>query len=489
MRATLNAPNILFAIADDASHMSAYGHRFVRTPNFDQVAEHGVLFTNAFTSNPKCAPARASILTGMHSWQLEEAANHFGIFPAKFAVFPDLLEQAGYHIGFTGKGWAPGDWKAGGFTRNPAGPEYNDIRLTPPAHTGISSVDYAGNFDAFLDARPDDSPFFFWYGGHEPHRDYIAGEGTRAGKSIDDVDVPPYLPDDDVVKNDLLDYAHEIEWFDQHLGRMIDTLARTGQLENTIIVVTSDNGMPFPRVKGQMYEQDFNLPLAIRWDARAPAGRVIHDLISFIDFAPTFLQAATVDAHAQIEGTSLIDLLTSDRSGWIDPTRDRAYLGRERHDIGRENDLGYPVRCVRTRDYLYVRNFHPERWPAGNPQTGFTNVDDSPTKTLILDQYYQHETDHYFQLAFAKRPAEELYNITTDPACLHNLADDPDHQTIKNALWRDLERKLVQTRDPRVLGHGDIFETYEYTGQKGHSWQAYLNGTLTKTSYPESSDT
>jgi arylsulfatase A-like enzyme len=484
----LNAPNILFAVADDASHMGAYGHRFVKTPSFDQVAQHGVLFTNAFTSNPKCAPSRASILTGMHSWQLEEAGNHFGVFPAKFAVFPDLLEQAGYHIGYTGKGWAPGDWKAGGFTRNPAGPEYNDVRLDPPENTGISRIDYAGNFEAFLEAQPGEAPFFFWYGGHEPHRDYVEGEGERAGKNIDDVDVPPYLPDDDIVRSDLLDYAHEIEWFDQHLGRMLDSLARTGQLHNTFVVVTSDNGMPFPRVKGQMYEQDFNLPLAIRWDAQVPGGRVVDDLVSFIDFAPTFLEAAKVASHPQIEGMSLIDLLISHESGAIDPERDRVYLGRERHDIGRENDLGYPVRCIRTRDFLYVRNFHPERWPAGNPQTGFTNVDDSPTKTLVLDQYYKHRTDHYFELAFAKRPAEELYNITTDPACLTNLADDPHHQTIKNELWRDLERKLVQTSDPRALGYGDVFETYDYKGAAGHSWRSYLNGTLTKPSYPERRD-
>src|SRR5690554_5807780 len=117
----MKRPNILFAIADDASHMSAYGHTFVHTPNFDRIAQEGVLFMNAFTTNPKCAPSRASILTGMHTWQLEEAGNHHGIFPSKFNVFPDILEASGYFVGYTGKGWGPGDWQLGGCKRNPAG--------------------------------------------------------------------------------------------------------------------------------------------------------------------------------------------------------------------------------------------------------------------------------------------------------------------------------------------------------------------------------
>jgi len=162
-------PNILFAIADDASHMSAYGVQFLNTPNFDRVAKEGVLFTNAFTTNPKCAPSRASILTGKQTWQLEEACNHFGVFPSKFRVYPDLLEEIGYHVGYTGKGWAPGDYQQGGFKRNPAGDEYNRINLTPPAKF-ISNRDYAANFEEFLKERPADSPFCFWYGGHEPHR-------------------------------------------------------------------------------------------------------------------------------------------------------------------------------------------------------------------------------------------------------------------------------------------------------------------------------
>ena len=134
MKSKNKRPNILFALADDASHFSAYGHTFVNTPHFDRVANEGILFNNMFTTNPKCAPSRASMLTGMHTWQLKEACTHWCVFPGpdEFPVYPDLLEAAGYHVGFTGKGWAPGDYERNGRTRNPAGTEYNDKTLTPP---------------------------------------------------------------------------------------------------------------------------------------------------------------------------------------------------------------------------------------------------------------------------------------------------------------------------------------------------------------------
>ncbi|MBM7569180.1 sulfatase family protein [Paenibacillus sacheonensis] len=475
-------PNILVAIADDASHMSAYGHRFVHTPHFDRVAAEGIRFTQAFTTNPKCAPSRASLLTGRHTWELEEACNHFGLFNAKFAVYPTLLESAGYLVGYTGKGWGPGDWKRGGFARNPAGAEYNRRKLTPPDRTKISDKDYAANFDDFLNDRKDGQPFCFWYGGHEPHRAYEPGEGLRAGKRLEDVEVPAYLPDDPSVRGDLLDYAYELEWFDRQLGRMLARLEALGELDRTLVIVTSDNGMPFPRVKGQMYEQDFRLPLAVRWRDRVRGGRVVDDLISFVDLAPTILEAAGVPVPPEMAGAGLRGILESAGSGKVDPARRRVYMGKERHDVGTEGDVGYPVRCIRTDRYLYVRNFKPELWPAGNPETGFTNVDSSPTKSLILEQHARGE-DYYYALSFGKRPAEELYDIRRDPDCLCNLADDVSFAELKEALWRELADELARTGDPRMRGQGDVFDAYEYVGQGKHSWKAYVEGYFEKQKY------
>ncbi len=468
-------PNILFAIADDASHFSAYGFKFVNTPNFDRVARDGVLFNNAFTSNPKCAPSRASILTGMHTWQLGQACNHFefAMFPSpdEVAVYPNILKDNGYFIGATGKRWAPGQFDANAWGTNPAGPSFGRHTLVPP-YSGIKNVDYYANFVDFLTQCPDDKPFYFWYGGMEPHRDYEAGSWRKAGKNLSDVEVPPYLPDDDIVKGDLLDYAVETEHFDSQLGLMLNELEKRGKLDNTIVVVTSDNGMPFPRAKGQMYEYDFKLPLAIMWRGKVPSGRIVDDLVSFIDFAPTFLDVAGIKKHPQMEGNSLLPILESSKSGMVATTETPVYMGKEIHDPGITNDKGYPVRCIRTNDYLYVRNFFPDRWPAGNPETGFSNTDASPTKSLILEQHARHD-DTYFNLCFGKHPEEELYNIKKDPYCLNNLAYTDDYQQIKVDLWSKLSATLFKTNDPRILGQGDVFENYEPYNITTYSWEQY----------------
>lgn len=467
-------PNILFCIADDASWMSmgAYGCKYVNTPNFDRVAREGILFRHCFTTNPKCSPSRATLLTGLNSWQLEEACCHFGVFQSKFKVYPDLLEEAGYHVGFTGKGWGPGDFAAGGFKRNPAGNNYSRLKTKPPTK-GISGIDYAANFKAFLDARAQGQPFCFWYGALEPHRVYEAGSGLKAGKRLEDVKVPPYWPAEETVKSDLLDYALEIEWFDTHLGRMLKMLEEIGELDNTLIVVTADNGMPFPRVKGQIYEDDFHLPLAVRWGNLSTGGRVVDDFISFSDMAPTFLEAAGLKPLAAMTGRSFMPVLRAGQSGQIDPKRDRIIVGKERHDIGRPNDVGYPVRAIRTRQYLYVRNFEPERWPAGNPETGYTNIDDSPTKRLLLERQ-KAGNDRYFELSMGKRPAEELYDLSKDPHCMENLAADPKLAAVKSQLWEEMRSTLLAQKDPRILGNGAIFDSYRYTGQRGHSWDAVM---------------
>ena len=463
-------PNILMVIADDWSndHAGAYGCKWVKTPAFDRVAKEGVLFSNVFTNNPKCSPCRASILTGRNTWQLEEAMCHNGLFRAKWPVYPDLLEQAGYHVGHTGKGWGPGDFKTGGFARNPAGPAYQKRKLKPPLQ-GMGATDFAGNFADFLAARKAGQPFCFWVGGHEPHRPYEDGAGRRAGRNPAAVAVPAYLPDVNIVRSDMLDYALEVEWFDTQLGKVLDQLETTGELDDTLILVTSDHGMPFPRVKGQIYEAGFHLPMAIRWGRRVKPGRVVNDFINVRDFAPTFLAAVGLTAPATMTGRSFLDVLSSEKSGQIDPTRNRMVIGKERHDIGRPHDQGYPVRAIRTPEYLYVRNYEPDRWPAGNPETSYPNCDNGPTKTLITSRF-----DAYYRLCFGKRPAEELYKVSEDPDCMKNLAAEPSLQPVKQQLKSEMEALLRKDEDPRMFGRGDIFESYKYLGDRGHSYEAWL---------------
>ena len=292
----LKKPNILFCIADDASFpfQGAYGCTWVKTPAFDQVANAGILFNNTYTPNAKCAPSRACILTGLNSWQLKEAANHSPHFPAEFRSVVEILGENGYQTGYTGKGWAPGDpGTVNGQPRQLIGNVYNELKKQAPT-SGISNVDYMANFKAFL-KKNDGKPWFFWYGGFEPHRGYEYGSGISKGeKNKREIDkVPELWPDSDTVRTDLLDYAFEFEYFDLELAKMLDILKQTGQLKNTLVIVTADNGMPFPRIKGQEYELSNHLPMAIMWpDGIKSPGRKVDSYVNFIDFAPTFLELA-----------------------------------------------------------------------------------------------------------------------------------------------------------------------------------------------------
>jgi N-sulfoglucosamine sulfohydrolase len=467
-------PNILFAIADDASfpHMGAYGCKWVETPAFDRVARQGVLFTRAYTPNAKCAPSRSSILTGRNSWQLEAAANHWCDFPSKFKVYTEALAGYGYRVGMTGKGWGPGyALDAEGKPRQMAGKPFQQLKMNPPAKA-MSGIDYAGNFARFLEDADPSEPWAFWYGGYEPHRAYEFGAGINKGKKkLSDIDeVPGIWPDTETVRTDMLDYAYEIEYFDLHLQRMLDELESKGMLDNTIVVVTADNGMPFPRVKGQEYEMSNHLPLAIMWGKGiSRPGRTCHELVSFIDFAPTFMDAAGLTweqtGMAPSPGRSLIPLLTSRSDESESALRSHVLIGKERHDIGRPHDWGYPIRGIVQGDLLYLRNFEPDRWPAGNPETGYLNCDGSPTKTTLIAGRTTAATEGFWQAAFGKRQSEELFNVKEDPYCLKNLADQPMYLEAKRQLREKLIAELTIQKDPRIVGDGAIFDEYPYAGQ------------------------
>ena len=489
-------PNILFCLADDATwkHMSAYGATFVNTPAFDRVAKEGLLFNNAYTPNAKCGPSRSIILTGRNTWQLEEAANHLAYFPLKFKTLPEALNEKGYHVGYTGKGWAPGTaLDENGKKRELLVKAYNKIKTKPPT-SGISAVDYAANFKAFLEEKNKDTPFFFWYGGHEPHRKYEYGSGVAVGnKKLTQLDsVFPYWPQSDVVKNDVLDYAFELEYFDKQLEKMLKLLDEIGELENTIIVVTSDNGMPFPRVKGLSYEHSNHLPLAIMWkDGIENPGRIIEDYVSFTDFVATFADISDFDANTLnmklIQGKSLKPFFNSDKVDLIPSKNDYVLLGQERHDVGRPKDVGYPVRGIVKDGYMYLINFKNDRWPAGNPETGYTNTDGSPTKTEILNLNREGKNKEYWQLNFGKHPEEELYKIDEDENCLINLAENKDYKNIKKSLKKLLISELKKQNDPRMFGKGDVFDNY--VPDRGvNFYEKYMNGEDVKHGWINTSD-
>lgn len=443
-------PNILLAIADDWGwpHSPLYGDKVVRTPAFERVAREGVLFTQAHCTTPSCSPSRAAILTGQTPHRLEEGGNLWGCLPSKFPVYTDVLERQGYHVGFTRKGWGPGSLEGSGRTRNPAGPQFKD-------------------FETFFREKPGGKPFCFWFGSTDPHRPYETGSGAASGMNPRDVQVPSFLPDTPEVRGDILDYYFEVQRFDREVGEILKRLESAGELDNTLVVITGDNGMPFPRAKANVYGFGTHLPLAIRWPMRIKGGRVVSDFASFADFAPTFLEAAGLKPLREMTGISLLGLLT----GSTARHRDRVFLERERHANVRRGDLSYPCRAVRTREFLYIRNLRPERWPAGDPEKyvavgPFGDVDGSPTKDVILARRDEPAMSRFFRLAFDKRPAEELYDLGKDPGELNNVASRPEYATVKKNLRAGLDNWMKETGDPRAVSEGDPWDRYPYFGDR-----------------------
>ena len=442
-------PNILVAIVEDSSwlHFSAYGNRVVNTPAFDRVAREGVLFTRAFCSEPTCSPSRAAILTGQQFWRLENASVFGGSLKSTFPAFPVLLEEAGYHTGSNGKTWGPGSWIDGGWKENPGGKRYP-------------------SFQAFLKSVPDRKPFCYWQGSADAHRPYRRELTRMAGKNPADVKLPPFLPDRLEVRMDILDYYCEIERFDRLVGQLLHTLDEAQKSDNTIVVVTSDHGMPFARGKANLYDLGVRVPLAIRWPARIKGGRTIHDFVSLTDLAPTFLEAVGESADPSMTGKSLLDLLLSPSSeGRIDRSRTRIFFGKEigvGAFYGSGRLQGYPNRAIRTEQFLYIRNYEVDRMP------GYNAVQGGPATEFMKTQKDQDQAmARSYELSYGKRLEEELYDCVQDPFQMVSLANAPEHAETKKRLRIELERYLVSTKDPRALGQSERFLKYPIWYRRG----------------------
>lgn len=488
-------PNILFCIADDwGLHAGVYGTRWVKTPAFDRVAREGVLFWNCYTPMAKCAPSRAIVLTGRNLWQLEEAGNHMAQFPSKFRSWPEVLSGKGWAMGMTGKGWGPGIANdAFGQPREMTGKPFQARKAKPPT-SQMGNNDYAANFTEFLDSVPENTPWCFWYGSTEPHRGYEYRSGvTQGGKKLSDIsEVPRYWPDTETVRHDMLDYAFEVEHTDHHLGRMLDELESRGQLDSTLIIVTSDHGMPFPRVKGYAYHDSNHVPLAVRFPkGMTHSGRTVQDFVSFTDLAPTILDYAGVSLEdsgmASITGSSLRPIMESHQSGFVMPERDHVLIGKERTDVGRPGNQGYPIRGIVTSTHLYLRNYEPDRWPAGNPETGYLDTDGSPVKTLILEMGRSNRADTFWALNFGRRPADELYDLRIDRDCIHNLASDGSQSTLMSELRTRMESQLREENDPRMSGNGHVFDDYRPTNGDGF-YELFQQGKMPKAGWVEPTD-
>jgi N-sulfoglucosamine sulfohydrolase len=463
-----NKPNILLFLGDNWSwqHASVMGDPIAKTPVFDRIAREGILFNNAFCPVPSCSPTRSCLLTGRAAHQLKEAASLWSAFPTTHQVFTESLRQAGYEVGYCGKGWSPGRYLEFGWKENPVGTLYKD-------------------FAEFMAKRDQAKPFFFWNGNVDTslHKWKDEQEGWSQ-QELRSVKVPPELPDSEVVRGSMLGYYKGLSRVDADAGRCISELEQRALLDETLVIYTSDNGWQQPRGLANCYDTGTHVPMAIRWGTKIPAGRIVDDFVSLTDLAPTFLDIAGIqptqnvslaerrepsgktNESAKMTGRSFLDVISGKPSH---VNRDHVFVERERHANVRRGDLSYPIRGIRTKDFLYLWNMRPDRWPAGDPKVyyavgDFGDVDGSRAKDFILANRDAPEMKRFFELNFAKRPEVELFDLRKDPHQLTNVADREEYAAVQKQLRARVEQWMRDTDDPRVDPNYDEWDKYAYYG-------------------------
>jgi N-sulfoglucosamine sulfohydrolase len=502
--------NILFVFADDwGRYASAYAgldgrptlNEVVKTPHFDRIAREGALFRNAFVNAPSCTPCRSSLMSGRYFFNTGRGAILRGaIWDETIPSFPLMLRDAGYHIGKSYKVWSPGspaDAPFGGqkhaYERAGRAPNNFSEEMVARLDRGMSLAaareeiltQVRGNFDQFMADRKPGQPWLYFFGTTTTHRKWIRGSGKKLwGIEPESLKgrMPAFLPDVPEIREDVADYLGEAQAVDAELGVLLDRLDATGEAANTLIVVSGDHGMPgVPSGKCNLYDHGVAVALLVRVPG-GKGGRVVDDFVRLPDLAPTFMEVGGARPPEGLYGRSLLSLLKSNRAGQVDADRTWVITGRERHvDVAREGNLPYPMRALRTKDFVYIRNFAPDRMPMGDAKgalapeafksgalvedtrVGFADMDSSPTKAWLIAHRDDPQWKRYFDHAFGRRPAEELYDVRKDPDQMKNLAGDPAFSTVRTQMAEQLMSRLIAAKDPRVTGDGKTFERSPFT--------------------------
>ena len=504
-----DTPNIVFIFADDWGRIaSAYAELdpggpsdIVSTPNFDRVAKQGVLFRNAFVNAPSCTPCRSSLLSGQYFWRTGRGAILRGaIWNPEIPSYPLLLQDDGYHIGFSYKVWSPGTPTNAPYGGRPnayhqGGTKFNGFsqfvsKASNPEQAKQQLLrEVRKNFQTFKAAGKAGQPYCYWFGPTNCHRTWIQGSGKKLwGIDPDSLKgkMPPFLPDVPVVREDVADYLGEIQALDAAIGVILDEIEQSGDLENTVVVISGDHGMPgVPNGKCNLYDFGVQVPLAIMWPGHFPGDRVVDDFVNMTDLAPTLLELGDALVPEVMTGRSLVPILESDQAGQVDPRRDHVLVGRERHvESARPDFLPYPQRAIRTATHLLIVNFKPDRWPMGvapgvgqpdgpwppieawNSKTrvGFADMDASPTRTWLVEHRSAPEGREFFERAFGRRPEIELYDLSADPHQVNNVAGEERYAKVQDELYQRLLQELRDSQDPRVTGNGETFDQPPFAG-------------------------
>lgn len=404
-------PNIVFLISDDHSHgdLGCYGNPVVRTPNLDRMAREGMRFENCFVTSPQCSPNRSSIFTGCAPHTTATSRLHTPMPPWE-TTFLEPLKERGYFVGAFRK-----VHQGKAFDRR--WDFYGDAR-TP--------------FERFFEAAPAGRPFFLQAGFTDPHRPYRPGAFTPPHDPAK-VRVPRFLPDMPEVRQDLAHYYDAIARMDGECGQVFEILRRRGLDDNTLVIFTGDNGMPFPRAKGTCYDPGLHVPLLAWWPGRIAAGTVRSELIAHVDLPATWLEAAGIEKPAKMQGRSFLSLLLGR------PYQPRTEVCSERN----WHDNFDPIRSVRTARHKLIFNAAPHF-----PYRPAWDLADSPTWKAYLDGARRGKLEaHHRLLLDPARPVVELYDLTSDPDEFHNLATSPTHREVFEDLKRRLSNWMHDTYD------------------------------------------
>lgn len=442
-------PNILWFVSEDNSpYLGAYGDELVKTPALDQLAKEGILFTNAFSNAPVCAPSRSTIITGMYPPTMgSENMRSTVKIDTSIRFFPQYLKQVGY------------------FTTLRLKRDYNI-----PGQEGTWDIDDWWHLSDAFAGRKEDQPFFMFYNtwmthegrihDHKKKFDYFQSTFERLSdeeyNNLKDqvgstdpalVALPDYLPDLPEVRKDLALYYDNMKMLDLEFAHVIRQLEELGELENTIIIYSSDHGGVCGRSKRFTFESGLHVPLIVRYPKKykhlspGKAGSNTDRLVSFVDMAPTILNLAGADVPAYMQGENFLD-----KEAPASPF-EFGFRGRmdESYDM---------VRTIRNKQYRYIRNYYPHRpgaqhitflWKAPNVQA--------------WEKAYQEDALNPIQQAwFLSKSAEELYDCVADPDNVVNLINDPAYQEILIKMRTENSQFIREIKDIGFIPEGELYE-------------------------------
>lgn len=423
LKAQSRKPNFLFLISDDHSHpdLGCNGNGVVQTPNLDRLAAEGMRFEHCFVSSSQCSPNRSSIFTGCTPHTTATSRLHTPM-PEWEPTILEPLKAAGYFTGAFRKVHQGSDF-------NNRFDFYDQNKSTP--------------FEKFFDALPQGRPFWLQLGFTDPHRPYRPG-AFQPPHDPAKVKVPSFLPDHPEVRKDLGHYHDYIARMDAECGQVLALLEKRGLADNTLVLFTGDNGMPFPRAKGTCYEPGIRVPLLARWPGRISAGSTRREMIAHVDLAPTWLEAAGVAVQKKMQGRSMLPLLTG---GTYSPN-EAVFSERNWHD---NFD---PIRSVRTNRHKLIFNAAPHF-----PYRPAWDLADSPSWKTIQELGRRGQLSApQLRMLNPTRPLVELYDLEKDPDEFTNLATSTEHKPVLDDLTARLSRWMHRTYDylpPGRAGQGE----------------------------------